>query len=147
METLKKSTRWPEDLMVELKLTRSSFPYLRGFLELIKWKTTVKTTQQNGWRWWMNLRWRSEGAELTRVKQPASSCTTDDVQFVRNEYFCIGPATMKKLFEPVLNGIVKHLNNLLEHRELRGLQFFFLVGGFAESAILQDAIKKNFQRR
>ena len=54
---------------------------------------------------------------------------------------------MKKLFEPVLNGIVKHLNNLLEHRELRGLQFFFLVGGFAESAILQDAIKKNFQRR
>ena len=81
------------------------------------------------------------------VRRFASSCTTDDVQFVRNEYFCIGPATMKKLFEPVLKGIVKHLNNLLEHRELRGLQFFFLVGGFAESAILQDAIKKNFDRR
>ena len=85
------------------------------------------------------------GPDLAR--RFASSCTTDDVQFVRNEYFCIGPATMKKLFEPVLKGIVKHLNNLLEHRELRGLQFFFLVGGFAESAILQDAIKKNFQRR
>ena len=81
------------------------------------------------------------------VRRLASSCTTDDVQFVRNEYFCIGPATMKKLFEPVLKGIVKHLSNLLEHRELHGLQFFFLVGGFAESAILQDAIKKNFQRR
>ena len=85
------------------------------------------------------------GPDLAR--RFASSCTTDDVQFVRNEYFCIGPATMKKLFEPVLKGIVKHLNNLLKHRELRGLQFFFLVGGFAESAILQDAIKKNFDRR
>ncbi|XP_022802762.1 heat shock 70 kDa protein 12A-like isoform X1 [Stylophora pistillata] len=77
----------------------------------------------------------------------ASSCRTDDVQFVRNEYFCIGPAAMKKLFEPVLNEIVKHLNNLLKHRMLRKLQFFFLVGGFAESAILQDAIKQNFGRR
>ena len=85
------------------------------------------------------------GPDLAR--RFASSCRTDDVQFVRNEYFCIGPAAMKKLFEPVLNGIVKHLNNLLKHHEICGLQFFFLVGGFAESAILQDAIKKNFDRR
>ena len=41
------------------------------------------------------------GPDLAR--RFASSCTTDDVQFVRNEYFCIGPAAMKKLFEPVLN--------------------------------------------
>lgn len=54
---------------------------------------------------------------------------------------------MKKLFEPVLNKIVRHLNNLLKHPMLRKLQFFFLVGGFAESAILQDAIKQNFGRR
>ena len=85
------------------------------------------------------------GPDLAR--RFASSCRTDDVKFVRNEYFCIGPAAMKKLFEPVLNGIVKHLNNVLKHRALRRLQFFFLVGGFAESAILQDVIKKNFHRR
>ncbi|KAJ7353754.1 hypothetical protein OS493_032624 [Desmophyllum pertusum] len=29
----------------------------------------------------------------------------------------------------------------------QGLQFFFLVGGFAESAILQEAIKSNFSSR
>lgn len=77
----------------------------------------------------------------------ASSCTTDDVRFIRNEYFCLGSAAMKKLFQPVLNGIVKHLNRLLQHRHLQGLKFFFLVGGFAESALLQEAIKRNVNTR
>lgn len=77
----------------------------------------------------------------------ASSCRTDDVQFVRNEYLCLGPSAMKKLFEPVLNGIVKHLTKLLKHSALKELKFFFLVGGFAESAILQETIKKNFDKR
>lgn len=74
-------------------------------------------------------------------------CTTDDVQFIRNEYFCLGSTAMRKLFQPVLNGIVGHLSNLLQHRAFQGLQFFFLVGGFAESVILQEAIKSNFSRR
>ena len=54
---------------------------------------------------------------------------------------------MKKLFEPVLNGIVKHLTQLLKDAAVKKLQFFFLVGGFAESIILQETIKKNFDRR
>ena len=74
-------------------------------------------------------------------------CTTDDVQFIRNEYFCLGSTAMRKLFQPVLNGIVSHLSNLLQHGVFQGLQFFFLVGGFAESAILQEAIKSNFSSR
>ena len=77
----------------------------------------------------------------------ARSCRTDDVQFVRNEYLCLGPSAMKKLFEPVLNGIIKHLTQLLKDPALKELQFFFLVGGFAESFILQETIKKKFDRR
>lgn len=75
----------------------------------------------------------------------ASSCAVDDVKFIRNEYFCLGSTTMKKLFEPVINGIVEHLKNLLRSRALRGVQFVFLVGGFAESVLLQGAIKKQFR--
>ena len=89
----------------------------------------------------------SEHGEPDLARRFASSCTTDDVRFIRNEYFCLGSSAMKKLFQPVLNGIVGHLNSLLQHRDLQGLHFFFLVGGFAESAILQEAIKKNVNTR
>lgn len=89
----------------------------------------------------------SEYHEPGLTRRFASSCTTDDVQFVRNEYLCLGPAAMRKLFQPVLNGVVNHLNNLLRYPVLQGLKFFFLVGGFAESEILQDAIKKKFSTR
>ena len=70
----------------------------------------------------------------------ARSCRTDDVQFVRNEYFCLEPSAMKKLFEPVLNGIIKHLTQLLKDPALKELQFFFPVGGFSESFILQAPV-------
>ena len=74
-------------------------------------------------------------------------CAVDDVKYVRNEYFCLGSTTMKKLFDPVIKGIVGHLKNLLKGRALKGVEFFFLVGGFAESFLLQEAIKKQFSNR
>lgn len=89
----------------------------------------------------------SEYPEPDLSRRFVRSCTTNDVQFIRNEYFCLGPAAMKKLFEPVLNGIVDHLNNLLQNPVLQGLQFFFLVGGFAESEILQETLKNKFSTR
>ena len=67
-----------------------------------------------------------------------------DVKFVRNEYFCLGSTTMKKLLDPVIKGIVEHLKNLLKSRALKRVGFFFLVRRFAESVVLQDAIQKQF---
>lgn len=109
---------------------------------------------------------RAYEGEITRIRLPRSftvlisehggpdlagrfarSCRTDDVQLARNEYLCLGPSAMKKLFEPVLNGIIKHLTQLLKDPALKELQFFFLVGGFAESFILQETIKKKFDQR
>lgn len=52
---------------------------------------------------------------------------------------------MKKLFDPVIKEIVEHLKNLLKSRALKRVEFFFLVGGFAESALLQGAIKKQLR--
>ena len=59
----------------------------------------------------------------------------------------MGFTTRKKLFDPVIKGIVKHLKNLLKSRALKRVEFFFLVGGFAESALPQDAIKKQFSSK
>ena len=86
----------------------------------------------------------SEYGGLDLAERFASSCAVDDVKFVRNEYFCLGSIAMKKLFDPVIKGIVEHLKNLLKSRALERVEFFFLVGGFADSVLLQDAIKKQF---
>ena len=74
-----------------------------------------------------------------------SSYAVDDVKFIRNEYLCLGFTTMNKLFDPVIKGIVKHLKNLLKSRALKRVEFFFLVGGFGESVLVQDTIKKQFR--
>ena len=103
---------------------------------------------------------RAFEGEATRLRLPRSfteliadhgrlalAAEYGDVRFVRNEYFCLGSAAMKKLFEPVLNGILNHLTNLLQSRSFQGIQFFFLVGGFAQSLLLQEAIKRAFSSR
>ena len=63
------------------------------------------------------------------------------------EYLCLGPNVMKTLFEPVLSGINGHLQFLVENKELDGVKFFFLVGGFADSPLLQSTIKNEFGNR
>ena len=88
---------------------------------------------------------RSLTALISECRGPATSI--EGVQFLRNEYLCLEAPAMKKLFRPVLDGIVNHLTNLLQNRCLKDLQFFFLVGGFAQSALLQDAIRKQFSSR
>lgn len=51
---------------------------------------------------------------------------------------------MQNLFKPVVKGIVKHIRELLEKDKLHDIDYFFCVGGFSESPILQDAIYDNF---
>ena len=88
---------------------------------------------------------RSLTALISEYRGPAGNI--EGVQFLRNEYLCLEAKAMKKLFKPVLDGIVTHVTNLLRNSCLKDLQFFFLVGGFAQSALLQDAIKKQFSSR
>ncbi|XP_072883938.1 heat shock 70 kDa protein 12A isoform X2 [Hemitrygon akajei] len=50
---------------------------------------------------------------------------------------------MNALFKPTVDQIVQHLLNLFQKPEVAGLKFLFLVGGFAESPLLQQAIQSN----
>ncbi|XP_062928107.1 heat shock 70 kDa protein 12A isoform X2 [Mobula hypostoma] len=50
---------------------------------------------------------------------------------------------MNALFKPTVDHIVQHLLNLFQKPEVSGLKFLFLVGGFAESPLLQQAIQSN----
>ncbi|KAG7261214.1 hypothetical protein CRUP_006939 [Coryphaenoides rupestris] len=46
---------------------------------------------------------------------------------------------MNELFQPTISSIVRHIEELIAKPEVRGVRFLFLVGGFAESPMLQRA--------
>lgn len=77
----------------------------------------------------------------------AMSCNIRDVEIYNDEFICLGPTAMKSLFYPVVSGIVGHLEGLLRKPELQNLACLFMVGGFAESVLLQEAMKTAFSLR
>jgi hypothetical protein len=52
---------------------------------------------------------------------------------------------MKGFFQEAVNNIVEHIRDLLSLEEARGVSMMLLVGGFADSPMVQEAIKKAFQ--
>lgn len=77
----------------------------------------------------------------------AKSCNLNDVEIYNDEYLCLGPKAMKSLFDPVVNGIIRHMRELLSKPALKNVSCLFMVSGFAESAILQEAVKTAFSSR
>ena len=67
-----------------------------------------------------------------------------DIKVHRNEYLCLESKILRELFAPVLNDIVTHLSNLFAKQELSKVETVFLVGGFADSLLLQERIKNQF---
>uniref|UniRef100_A0A8C5H538 Heat shock protein 12B n=1 Tax=Gouania willdenowi TaxID=441366 RepID=A0A8C5H538_GOUWI len=53
---------------------------------------------------------------------------------------------MNELFQPTIINIVQHIEELMSKPEVRGVRFVFLVGGFAESPMLQKAVQKSLGR-
>ena len=68
----------------------------------------------------------------------------EDIKVQRNEYLCLEPKIMRHLYDPVLGDIIAHLSNLFAKQELSEVETVFLVGGFADSLILQERIKRQF---
>ena len=104
------------------KVTRIALP--RNFLQLVSWP-------------------RDSDLAIRFSK----SCNLVDVEIYNDEYLCVGPKTMKSLFEPVVNGIIRHMTELLSKPALENVRHLFMVGGFAESVILQQVVKAAFRSR
>ncbi|XP_046570202.1 uncharacterized protein LOC124278523 isoform X2 [Haliotis rubra] len=56
----------------------------------------------------------------------------------------LSPHAMRCLFVPVMEKIKHAIGDVLNNPDARHLKFLFLVGGFAESAILQYEVRKEF---
>ncbi|XP_041074229.1 heat shock 70 kDa protein 12B isoform X1 [Polyodon spathula] len=53
---------------------------------------------------------------------------------------------MNELFQPTISQIVQHIDGLMKKPEVGRVRFLFLVGGFAESSMLQHAVQSAFGR-
>ncbi|KAG8453272.1 hypothetical protein GDO86_000053 [Hymenochirus boettgeri] len=51
---------------------------------------------------------------------------------------------MNELFQPTIHQIVQHIEDLMKKPEVKGIKYLFLVGGFAESPMLQNAVQSAF---
>lgn len=54
---------------------------------------------------------------------------------------------MLALFRPTCEAIREHIANVLDHRALENVRYLFLVGGFAESQVLQKAVRDEFNSK
>ncbi|XP_050700037.1 heat shock 70 kDa protein 12A-like isoform X2 [Eriocheir sinensis] len=59
----------------------------------------------------------------------------------------LDPEAMHRLFLPTLISITEAIEGVLASPEVRALQYMFLVGGFAESEVLQKHIRDAFSHR
>ena len=67
-----------------------------------------------------------------------------DIKWSSQGMLRLTPAAMHALFDPVIRDIVSHIADLIRKPELEGVKFLFLVGGFAESPLLQNEIRRAF---
>ncbi|XP_066428964.1 heat shock 70 kDa protein 12B isoform X1 [Eleutherodactylus coqui] len=51
---------------------------------------------------------------------------------------------MNELFQPTIQQIVQHIGDLINKPEVKGIKYLFLVGGFAESPMLQNVVQLAF---
>ncbi|KAI1287507.1 Heat shock 70 kDa protein 12A [Halotydeus destructor] len=85
-------------------------------------------------------KWKGCGIE-TAVKKFASSEVTYDAS---NGMLRLQQSMVHKLFAPVTEEIVKHIKSVLANPSVSNVKYLFLVGGFAESQLLQVAVRGAF---
>lgn len=56
----------------------------------------------------------------------------------------VDPVTARKFYEETCNEVVNHLSGIFQQTPVRNTDIILMVGGFSESAMLQEAIKTSF---
>ncbi|CAF0792093.1 unnamed protein product [Rotaria sp. Silwood1] len=67
-----------------------------------------------------------------------------DIKWSTQGMMRLTPEAMKRLFHPTIEKIKATIGEVLNTPDVKGIQYLFLVGGFAESPILQHEIRRAF---
>ncbi|XP_068760050.1 heat shock 70 kDa protein 12A-like isoform X2 [Montipora capricornis] len=67
-----------------------------------------------------------------------------NIKLKNDEYLALSSEMMQKLFRPTLQRIKDHMKGLLQQPKLSKVKTMLLVGGFADSALLQKEMKSTY---
>ncbi|XP_061601129.1 heat shock 70 kDa protein 12A isoform X4 [Cololabis saira] len=81
------------------------------------------------------------------VEHALRKSNVDFVKWSSQGMLRMSPDAMNSLFKPTIDHIIQHLTELFDKPEVNDIKFLFLVGGFAESALLQQAVQNMLQGR
>ncbi|KAM4615025.1 heat shock 70 kDa protein 12A isoform 2-T2 [Polymixia lowei] len=81
------------------------------------------------------------------VEHALRKSNVDFVKWSSQGMLRMNPDAMNALFKPTIDHIIQHLTELFEKPEVCDIKFLFLVGGFAESPLLQQAVQNMLQGR
>ncbi|XP_026880385.2 heat shock 70 kDa protein 12A isoform X3 [Electrophorus electricus] len=81
------------------------------------------------------------------VEHALRKSNVDFVKWSSQGMLRMSPDAMNALFKPTIDHIIQHLNELFDRPEVTDIKFLFLVGGFAESPLLQKAVQDMLQER
>lgn len=80
----------------------------------------------------------------TSIESAVKKYNNPNIKWSSQGLLRIGPDVMKDLFTPVLKQIIQHIRVLLSTKTVSDVTHLFLVGGFAESPLLQSAVREAF---
>nr|XP_005995798.1 PREDICTED: heat shock 70 kDa protein 12A [Latimeria chalumnae] len=81
------------------------------------------------------------------VEHALRKSNVDFVKWSSQGMLRMNPDAMNALFKPTVDHIVQHLCDLFQKPEVSGIKFLFLVGGFAESPLLQQAVHSSLSEK
>ncbi|XP_017277223.1 heat shock 70 kDa protein 12A isoform X5 [Kryptolebias marmoratus] len=81
------------------------------------------------------------------VEHALRKSNVDFVKWSSQGMLRMSPDAMNTLFKPTIDHIIQHLTELFDKPEVSDIKFLFLVGGFAESSLLQQAVQNMLQGR
>lgn len=95
-----------------------------------------------------NIRLPRSFVSLARKNQTKEmhSYGSGNVMLKNDEYLALSSRMMKNLFKPTIERIKDHIKNLLQQPKLSKVKIMLLVGGFSDSALLQQEIKSAFSK-
>ncbi|XP_036295076.1 heat shock 70 kDa protein 12A isoform X4 [Pipistrellus kuhlii] len=81
------------------------------------------------------------------VEHALRKSNVDFVKWSSQGMLRMSPDAMNALFKPTIDSIIEHLRDLFQKPEVSAVKFLFLVGGFAEAPLLQQAVQAAFGDR
>jgi len=83
----------------------------------------------------------------TQVEAAIKRFSNKDIRWSMQGMLRLMPEAMLSLFQPTIDNIKNAIEHVLNNPSIGGIEYLFLVGGFAESPIIQSALKKEFSQK